>query len=377
MSHASEGGAGGIKRLLRWRPRHGGYRTWIWWLPLLLMSVDLLVDLALLHSREPLSFLLVGAPPLAAATRSPRHTAGITAICLGLEMWMASLRPGHFAEQHHVAVYLATALIGIAGVALSRQRIRGEASLVHARSVAEAMQMTLLRPFPKRLGPVRAAGFYEAGEGGTLVGGDLYELCETPFGVRVVLGDVRGKGLNAVQTVAAVLGSFRVSAHEWTDLSCLAERLELSIARNAGRPAGDDELFVTALILEFPPDGGSVRIVDRGHPSPLLLTPQGTQRLRTAPGLPLGLGELGFGSAEVTTHPLRAGEVILLYTDGVSEARNAGGEFYPVLDRLAAHFGDGHRALDPEALVSFIRADTDKWSAGGKDDRAVIALTLT
>lgn len=69
--------------------------------------------------------------------------------------------------------------------------------------------------------------------------------------------------------------------------------------------------------------------------------------------------------------------MILLYTDGVSEARNAGGDFYPVLDRLTAHFGDGHRALDPETLVSFIRADTDKWSTGGKDDRAVIALTLT
>ncbi|MFC9619282.1 PP2C family protein-serine/threonine phosphatase [Streptomyces sp. NPDC056930] len=377
MSHVGEGGAGGIERLLRWRPRPGGYRTWVWWLPLLLLSVDLVVDLALLHSHEPLSFLLVGVPPLAAATRSPRHTAGITVVCLGLEIWMASLRPGHFAEPHHVAIYIATALIGIASVALSRQRVRAEASLVHARSVAEAMQMTLLRPFPERLGPVRAAGFYEAGERGTLVGGDLYELCETPFGVRVVLGDVRGKGLNAVQTVAAVLGSFRVSAHEWTDLSRLAERLELSIARNAGCPAGDDELFVTALILEFPPGGDSVRIVDRGHPSPLLLTPHGTQRLRTAPGLPLGLGELGLGSVEVTTHPLRTGEVILLYTDGVSEARNAGGEFYPVLDRLTAHFGDGHRALDPEALVSFIRADTDEWSTGGKDDRAVIALTLT
>lgn len=81
-------------------------------------------------------------------------------------------------------------------------------------------------------------------------------------------------------------------------------------------------------------------------------------------------------NAEVTTHPLRTGEVLLLYTDGVSEARNAGGEFYPVIDRLTDHFGDGHTALDPEALVSFIKADTEKWSAGADDDRAVIALTL-
>ncbi|WP_406433860.1 hypothetical protein [Streptomyces sp. NBC_01589] len=111
------------------------------------MTVDVVVDLVLVRGREPLSFLLIGAPPLAAATRTPRHTAGITVVCLGLEMWMASRRPGHFDEQHHLALYTATVLIGIASVALSRQRIRAEASLVRARSVAEAMQMTVLRPF--------------------------------------------------------------------------------------------------------------------------------------------------------------------------------------------------------------------------------------
>ncbi|MEV6162410.1 PP2C family protein-serine/threonine phosphatase [Streptomyces sp. NPDC052052] len=374
MPHASEGGTGGTEdRRHLWS---GAYRAWAWWLPLLLIVVDVVVDLTLLRSREPLSFLLVGAPPLAAATRSPRHTAGITLACLGLEIWLASLRPGHLMEEHHVTVYATTALIGAASVALSWQRSKAEASLVRARSIAEAIQMTLLRPFPKRLGQVRAAGFYKAGEGGALVGGDLYDLCETPFGVRVVLGDVRGKGLDAVQTVAAVLGSFRVCAHEWPDLSRLAEHMELSVARNAGASAGDEELFVTALILEFPPGGGSVRIVDRGHPSPLLLTADGPRRLRTVPYLPLGLGELGLDRAEITTHPLRAGEVVLLYTDGVSEARNARGEFYPVLDRLTDRFGDGHRTPDPDALVSFIRTETDNWSAGADDDRAVIALSL-
>ncbi|MFF2409779.1 SpoIIE family protein phosphatase [Streptomyces sp. NPDC058092] len=119
-----------------------------------------------------------------------------------------------------------------------------------------------------------------------------------------------------------------------TDLSRLADHLELGIARNAGCPAGDEELFGTALIPKFPPGGGSLRIVDLGHPAPLLLTAHGTQRLRTAPALPLGLGEPGPGGAEVTTHPLRAGEVIVLHTDGLSEARNAGGEFCPLKARL-------------------------------------------
>nr|WP_244190516.1 SpoIIE family protein phosphatase [Streptomyces caeruleatus] len=134
-----------------------------------------------------------------------------------------------------------------------------------------------------------------------------------------------------------MLGSFRVSAHEWQSLSRLAERLELSIARNS--PAGDDgdpELFVTALVLEFPPDGGEVRIVDRGHPAPLVVGPQGARRLVTAPGLPLGLGGLAAGGdgADTTAHPLRPSEVLVLHTDGVSEARDADGVFYPVQERL-------------------------------------------
>ncbi|MEU3218497.1 SpoIIE family protein phosphatase [Streptomyces sp. NPDC006971] len=90
----------------------------------------------------------------------------------------------------------------------------------------------------------------------------------------------------------------RTWAHEWPDPVRLAEHLELSVARDSGRSAGDEELFVTALLLEFPPGGVSVRIVDRGHPAPLPLTAHGTRRRRAArrgapwkrPGPPTGTG---------------------------------------------------------------------------------------
>ncbi|WP_455351654.1 PP2C family protein-serine/threonine phosphatase [Streptomyces sp. SYSU K217416] len=350
---------------------------WLWWLPLVAVVADLIVEAAL-RGREPVSFLLTGVPPMAAATRGPRGTALLAAVCLGLQMLLAARRPGHFHEQHHVALYGATLLIGIASTALAWQRERARQHLIRANSVAEAMQRTLLRPVPRRLGPVRAAGLYSAGEGGALVGGDLYDVCTTPFGVRAIIGDVRGKGLDAVQTVAAVLGSFRVSAHEWEDLGSLAERLELSIARNS--PAGeegDPELFVTALVLEFPFSGGEVRIVDRGHPAPVVVGPEGARRLVTAPALPLGLGGLSPGGAvETTVHPLRPGELLVVFTDGVSEARNADGVFYPVLDRLAERFG-GDRTPDPDDVVQFVHADAEAWSAErDEDDEAILALTL-
>ncbi|WP_128429866.1 PP2C family protein-serine/threonine phosphatase [Streptomyces cyaneus] len=366
---------------LRSELRPPSARGWVWWLPLAAVLLDVAAEL-IVRGREPVSFMLIAVPPLAAATRGPRGTALSAVVCLALQMWMAARRPGHFDEQHHVAVYLATTLIGIAAIALARQRERTRQHLVRANSVAEAVQRTLLRPVPRRLGQVRAAGFYEAGEGGTLVGGDLYDVCETPFGVRAIIGDVRGKGLDAVQTVAAVLGSFRVSAHEWQSLSRLAERLELSIVRNSpagGDADGDPELFVTALVLEFPPGGGEVRIVDRGHPSPVVVGPQGARRLVTAPGLPLGLGALAPDGDATTVHVLNASEVLVLHTDGVSEARNADGVFYPVLERLDERFS-GERSPDPETVVSFVRTDAERWSArsaeSDNDDRAVLALTL-
>ncbi|MFD4711775.1 PP2C family protein-serine/threonine phosphatase [Streptomyces sp. NPDC058430] len=349
-------------------------RGWVWWLPFAAVGLDLISEAAL-GGREPVSFLLTGVPPLVAATRGPRGTAVSVVVCLGLQMLMAWRRPGHFDEQHHVALYVATFLIGVVSVLLSVQRERAKSHLIRANSVAEALQRTLLRPVPPRIGHVRAAAYYAAGEGGTLVGGDLYDVCETPFGVRAIIGDVRGKGLDAVQAVAAVLGGFRVSAHEWKDLPLLADRLELSIDRNVTRRSvGDPELFVTALVLELEQD--TVRIMDRGHPPPIAVGPHGARILATAPALPLGLKELSPVPGLTTLHRLPPGEVLVLYTDGISEARNCDGDFYPVLERLTEHFR-GTRRTDPETVVAFLETDTRNWSATPEgDDQAVLAMAL-
>ncbi|MEV7991504.1 hypothetical protein AB0O67_06185 [Streptomyces sp. NPDC086077] len=149
-------------------PRHG----WVWWLPPAAVAIDVVAEL-LVHGSEPVSFMLIAVPPLAAATRGLRGTALSVVACLGLKMWIAARHPGDFDEQHHIAMYVATFLIGIASVALSWQREQTRQHLVRANSVAEAMQRPLLRPVPPRLGHLRAAAFYEAGEGGTLVGGDF------------------------------------------------------------------------------------------------------------------------------------------------------------------------------------------------------------
>ncbi|MEU9701043.1 PP2C family protein-serine/threonine phosphatase [Streptomyces sp. NPDC047981] len=184
-----------------------------------------------------------------------------------------------------------------------------------------------------------------------------------------------GKGLDAVQAVAAVLGSFRVSAHEWRELPVLADRLELSIDRNVPRDAaGDPELFVTALVMELAE--GTVRIADCGHPPPIAVGPRGARPLDTVPDLPLGLRELRPEPSPTTEHRLSPGEALVVYTDGISEARSAEGVFYPVLERLDERFRDGS-AVDPHAVVSFLEEDVRTWSPKAEgDDQAVLAMTF-
>ncbi|MFE0425551.1 hypothetical protein ACFW15_24700, partial [Streptomyces sp. NPDC058953] len=112
-------------------------------------------------------------------------------------------------------VLLTACTVGIGFLLRGRRRLRRE--LRRARAVAHATQRVLLRPPPARLdGLSLAAGQLSASRGAT-VGGDLYEVVATPYGIRAVIGDVRGHGLPAIGAVAAVLGSFREAAYDEPD----------------------------------------------------------------------------------------------------------------------------------------------------------------
>lgn len=99
------------------------------------------------------------------------------------------------------------------------------------------------------------------------VGGDFYEALATVHGVRMIIGDVRGKGLPAVGMASAILGCFREAAYDEPDLARLARRLDVSTSRYTALLPGDRmESFATALLVEIPDDGSVVGIVNLGHP---------------------------------------------------------------------------------------------------------------
>lgn len=343
---------------------------WIWWAPFVLIAVDVVGEI-MVPRRFAAGFLLIGVPVLAALTRGARTVALLIVVALGLELLFA-WRFDHLGEVHHIGLYISTVVLGLVSIELSRQRQRDARNVVQARSVSEALQMMLLKPVPTSLGPVHAAGFYAAGDPRALIGGDLYDLVRTRYGIRVVIGDVRGKGLGAIRHVGTVLSSFRDAAFDIPDLADLAHHMERRLVREA-HEIGDTELFVTALFLEFPADRAEVRIVDRGHPAPILVRYGKAEKLPVHAGVPLGLGPLAATRTEATTRPLAPGEVLVLHTDGLSEARDGDGVFYPTEERLTAHFG-ARTTVDPAAVAAFLREDLAKYAVGAEDDVAVIAL---
>ncbi|GCD88273.1 PP2C family protein-serine/threonine phosphatase [Nocardioides sp. LS1] len=242
-----------------------------------------------------------------------------------------------------------TLLTGGVAVQAAVVRDRRESRLQRMTIIAETAQRAVLRAMPTAIGSVGLAARYVSASAEALVGGDLYEVAATPFGVRVIVGDVRGKGLEAVQTAAAVLGAFRAAAFTEPDPAALARSIDVTLARMVG-----DEEFVTAIVGEF--HGDMVSLANCGHHPPLLVLPEPTTTVSTVdtgePTLPLGLGS----EPELSHHAWPVGARILFYTDGLVEARDKRGTFFP-LDDFSAELAEGtvEEALDRlvEHLLDF------------------------
>jgi serine phosphatase RsbU (regulator of sigma subunit) len=233
--------------------------------------------------------------------------------------------------------------ITAAGALASAARHRRERELADVTAVAEAAQRILLRPVSGEIGPIRLATRYVSASASARIGGDLYGVVAAPRAVRLIIADVQGKGLTAAQTAAVVLGVFREAAYDAPGLADIAARIETSLERQT-----TEEEFVTAVLAQIADGGSTVEVLNCGHPPPLLVS-GGTVRLVDPPaaGLPLGLAPLAVSARETSTIELTPEGRLLFYTDGISEARDRAGAFYP-LDRCAALLGpdDLDTALD-------------------------------
>ncbi|MEV4440557.1 PP2C family protein-serine/threonine phosphatase [Streptomyces sp. NPDC049577] len=331
--------------------------------------------------------LLAAAPAIACAGSGRRQCVVLGGACALFAL--VPMGPGAGGAASRTGTCCAILAVVVTGYLTTGRGHRLARELERTKEIAATAQRALLRPLPSRVDGIALAGGHLSASEGALVGGDLYEVLATPHGVRAVMGDVRGHGLPALGTVAALLGSFREAAHDEPELPGVLCRLERALHRHLAdrgpvshSPPPDSRLdaeeFATVLLLEIRADGEVVAL-NCGHPWPHRLPAAvGAERpaLALAPGdpmPPLGMFPLPAEPPLLRLTRLLPGDALVLHTDGAEDARDAAGRFFPLTRALgqAAH----GTAAAPEAVVAHVRAALLRHTGGVLgDDLALLVL---
>lgn len=312
-------------------------------------------------SRADYVGMLAAAPFLAAAFASWPEVLAVGSASTLLAFVFCSIELMHTRDRMLVLMLNLGGVLVASGIAsavgaIRQRQIARYAELSHLAQVAQG---AVLRPLGPQVGPLTVAARYISASAAADIGGDLYEAVDTPYGVRMIIGDVRGKGLDAVRLASIVLGSYRHVAFERADLRAIVADLDRAVARSLG-----DEDFVTAALVEE--RGGTLTIVNCGHPAPLLL-----RRGRVIPlDPPANAPPLGFMPVvKPRVERLEPGDRLLFFTDGLAEARRDG-QFFPTAERAQRLLGHGTVA---DGLKSLESALLD-WVRGRLDDDIALVL---
>ncbi|CAM5238788.1 Serine/threonine-protein phosphatase OS=Streptomyces tendae OX=1932 GN=GUR47_20535 PE=4 SV=1 [Streptomyces tendae] len=342
-------------------------RTVAWVFPLLLLIGITAGDITT-GAFEIISWTVL-VPGVAAAICGVRGTAVFALLAVGV--YVCADTVWQHRDETGLPGLVLVVLGGAIAVVAAAFRVGGERRMLHMRDIADTTRRTVLRPLPVGFGGLDHAAVYLSADSEARVGGDFYDIQPDPTGTRVLVGDVQGKGLGAVETAAALLGTFREAAYHEADLTMVAERLEIRMVRHRSHTAAlgrsDGDLFATAVLIGFPP-GLPDAVVDAvvfGHEPPMAVGSRGVRVLPVVGGLPLGMAELAPGRSGLPVHRLRlaADETLLLVTDGVTEARDLVG--YGPADDIAPALAVDPRSAVPARLVSLVRDGTLRHCRGG------------
>ncbi|MFI0239901.1 PP2C family protein-serine/threonine phosphatase [Streptomyces sp. NPDC016845] len=333
-------------------------------LPYYVMALVAVVELATPSGFGLMPLMSLG-PAFAGLVGSKRRTARIGALAVLLCVMLAACE-GELGRRRVYIASISIAGVTAAGLLAVALRQRRDAELASVRSIAEVAQRVLLRPVPRVAGELRVAVSYTSAVAQARIGGDLYEVVVAAGATRALIGDVQGKGLEAVETAALVLGAFREAAHDEPELAGLGRRLARAVDREL-----EGERFVSALLVEVPAGGRHVRFLNFGHPAPLIVRADGSTLFPEPPAyaLPLGIGVEGGEQPAPYSVDFAPGDQLLLYTDGVSEARDGAGDFYPLADRVALL-----KDPDAEAAIERLRTDLVDHAKGPLHDDAAMLL---
>jgi phosphoserine phosphatase RsbU/P len=328
----------------------------------LTLLVLVLLDLAM--TDVTLAPLFALAPLIACAVLPAAGTAAFAAVAFAAAVGSGAWNDQSDDPQHLIRL-ADVALIGAAAVVVAAVRVRRERQMGRLTTLAEVAQKAVLPVLPAHARRTEIAARYQSAAEDAVIGGDLYDCYHSRSHTRFLIGDVRGKGLDAVEQAARVIRAFRQAAAIQFDLDGVAEDMSGYLI-----PFFGDEEFVTALLVDVT-DAARPRLVNAGHPPPLVIHRDGTcEFLDTDADLPLGLGE------RYTRHEFdwRPGDRLLLYTDGVSEARDSRGAFLD-LSELGPLLVGVPLEASLDRLLQAVRAHAARGELS--DDVAVLLLEHT
>jgi len=275
---------------------------------------------------------------------------------------LIATEPGRRYEPDQLA--LVEELAARAALALDNGRL-----FASRNRVARSLQAALLPPALPKIAGLGLAARYRVAEADIEIGGDFYDVIEVGEGAwGVVVGDVCGRGPDA----AALTGLMRHSVRTAVVREARPSRV-LALANDAVLDQIDDARFCTAAYLRIEPGavGEPVRVTasSAGHPRPVVLRADGRAELVECSGLLLGVVPApALIDVDVVLQP---GDAIVLYTDGVTEARQ-GKELFGerrLLDALRALAGG-----DAEAIAAGLDDAVDRYQDGASDDVAIMVV---
>jgi serine phosphatase RsbU (regulator of sigma subunit)/PAS domain-containing protein len=235
--------------------------------------------------------------------------------------------------------------------------------------IAERLQTALLE-IPEELRGLEFGNLYRAASQSARVGGDFYDLFDLDDHlVGITIGDVAGKGLDAAALTSLVKNTVRAHAHkEGRSPARVLELTNETVFR-----ASPLESFVTVVFAVLDRRDGALSYAGAGHPGGIVVRPDGATTLLESNGPILGaFPKIGF--ADRASLRMQPGDLLFLYTDGLSEARRGDVLFGEerVIESVSRHAGES-----PGEVVEGVVADALAYSEGHlRDDVAVLAVRL-
>jgi serine phosphatase RsbU (regulator of sigma subunit) len=263
-------------------------------------------------------------------------------------------------------------LIGFAAVnLLMLMEVADRLSLKGELEIARDIQLAMLPSGMRQAGDAVVCGVTRPAN---TVGGDFYDIIPLADGRLVLaLGDVAGKGSPAALLMALLLAMLRTLVDEGLEAARLIARLNVQVARHS--PASR---FITFFYAVYDPRNGDLQFVNAGHLPPFLLRANGVvESVAGSTGSGLALGMFDHATYDTRRVTIESGDVLVLYTDGITEAEDAEGRAFE--DAGLEAVIRQNAARDPGEIGAAIIAAVERYADDARlaDDLTALVLKRT